>query len=167
MTKVAIYVLFAGLGLAALIWWALSGGTGTSVETTAIESSREGKQQGESAVEGIQEGKRQGEPEKAQEMAAKELKDRLPIQIDETKTLQSAINVGKTLIYYYKISLRKSDIDKDNFIAEMRETLRHEVCQKKPMRSTLNIGGMYKYVYLSSDGLLISEITITSSDCAL
>ncbi len=140
MTKVAKYGLSAGVGLAALILWALSGGTGTSVETAAVESPGEVKQQG-----GVEE---------AQEMAALELRKQLPMQIDETTTLQSALGVGKTLIYYYRISQLKSDIDNDSFIVEARETLRQDVCQKKQMRSTLNIGGMYNYVYLSLDGIV-------------
>lgn len=166
MTKVTKYGLYAGLGLAALILWALSGGTGTSVEISAVESTQEEKQQGESAVESSREGKRQGGVEEVQGMAARELRKQLPMQIDETTTLQSALGVGKTLIYYYRISQEKSAIDNDSFIVETRETLRQDICQKKPTRSILNIGGLYNYVYLSSDGFMIGEITIKSSDCS-
>ena len=99
-------------------------------------------------------------------MAAQEIRKQAPIQIDEITTLQSAHSVGKTLIYNYRLSLRKSDIN-DNFVAEMRKSLKHNVCQNKGMRITLNIGGEFTYIYLSLDGLLIGEIKITSSDCSL
>jgi hypothetical protein len=121
---------------------------------------------GKSAVESYQEGKQQGVLEKAQEMAAQEIRKQAPIQIDEITTLQSAHSVGKTLIYNHRLSLRKSDIN-DNFVAEMRKSLKHNVCQNKGMRITLNIGGEFTYIYLSLDGLLIGEIKITSSDCSL
>lgn len=153
MAKVAKYLLYAGLGLAALIAWALSGEIGRFV--------------GKSAVESYQEGKQQGVIEKAAEMAAVELRKQLPIQIDEITTLQTVVSAGKTLIYHHRLSLKKSDVDIDYFIAKMRENLKNNVCQQKQMKSILDKGGNYAYSYLSADGLFIGEITITSSDCPL
>ena len=98
-------------------------------------------------------------------MAAAEVRKQLPIQIDEITTLQTVFSAGKTGIYQYRLSLIRGDIDVDYFIAKMRENLRNNVCQQKQMKYILDEGGDYKYVYMSSDGLLIGEITITPSDC--
>lgn len=153
MAKVMKYLLYAGLGLAALIAWALSGQIGQFV--------------GKSAVESYQEGKQQGVIEKAVEMAAVEIRKQLPIQIDEITTLQTVMSAGKTLIYTYRLSRKKSDMDIDYFIANKRENLKSNVCQQKGMKSILDKGGNFTYSYLSSDGLYIGEITITLSDCPL
>ena len=153
MAKVAKYFLYAGLGLAAFMVWALSGEIGRFV--------------GKSAVESYQEGKQQGVIEKAVEMAAVELRKQLPIQIDEITTLQTVISVGKTLIYQYRLSRKKSDIDIDYFIENKRENLSSNVCQQNGMKSILDKGGKFTYSYLSSDGLYIGEIKVTLSDCPL
>ena len=147
MAKVAKYFLYAGLGLAALIVWVLSGAIGQFV--------------GKSAVDSYQEGKRQGVIEKALELAAKEAVKQLPIQVNENTTLWTVVSSGKTLIYHHRLSLNKSEVD----FEKMRENIRNNVCQQKDMKYVLDQGGNYAYSYMSSDGLLVGEITITLSDC--
>ena len=99
-------------------------------------------------------------------MAAAEARKQLPMRIDEITTLQSVLSAGKALIYNYRMSLKKSDLDTNKFIAEMKKTSVHNVCQQKQMKSILNLGGVYKYVYMGADGLIIGEITIALADCS-
>ena len=156
MTKFAKYLLYAGMGLAALVVFALSGQIGKFVGRTV----------GETTVENYQEGKQEAFLEKGQAMAAEEIRKQLPMRIDEITTLQSVLSAGKALIYNYRMSLKKSDLDTNEFIAKMTENLAHNVCQQKQMRNILNLGGNYKYVYMGADGLLIGDITITLADCS-
>jgi len=140
-----------GLGCAAFILWALSGEIGRFV--------------GRSAIEGYYEGERQGLVEKGQEIAAKELRKQLPVQVDERTILQNVLSVGKTLQYHYRMQMTKGDIDYHNFHRDMSGKLKNYVCLEKNMRFTLDNGGAFKYIYTGSDGLLIDQITITSSVC--
>ena len=121
MTKFAKYLLYAGMGLAALVVFALSGQIGKFVGRTV----------GETTVENYQEGKQEAFLEKGQAMAAEEIRKQLPMRIDEITTLQSVLSAGKALIYNYRMSLKKSDLDTNKFIAEMKKTLVHNVCQQK------------------------------------
>jgi len=81
-------------------------------------------------------------------MAAEEGRKQLPIQVDEFTILQNVLSAGKGLIYHYRVSLKKNDLDTNQFIAEMKETLVHNVCQQKEMKYILDLGGEYRYVYV-------------------
>ena len=81
MAKIAKYLLYAGLGIAALITWALSGQIGKYVGKSTVENYRQEKKQGK--IEAVL--------EKVLEKSASEIKKQLPIKIDETTTLVGII----------------------------------------------------------------------------
>ncbi len=145
------FLLYAGLGCVGLVLWALSGQIGRFV--------------GKSAIENYQQGKMQGAVEKAQEMAAEQIRKQLPIQVDEGTTLYNVMVSGKTLIYQYRMKRYKNRIDLDSFHSEMVAMLKHNVCNEKGMRWGIDNGGSFVYYYIGLDGLLIDEITINSSSC--
>ena len=151
MAKVAKFLLITGLGLAVLIAWVLSSETGRLMWRTAVG--------------GFQKGQNQESVRRGQEMAARELRKQVPIQIDEITTLQSVIVLGKRVMYNNRIAMKTSDLDTDYFIEGMKKNLRYNICQHKVTVSFLDKGAIFMYAYFGSDGLLIGEISITSSTC--
>lgn len=145
------FLLYAGLGCVGLVLWALSGQIGRFV--------------GKSAIENYQQGKMQGAVEKAQEIAAEQIRKQLPIQVDEVTTLYNVMVSGRALIYQYRMKRYKDRIDLDNFHSEMLAMLKYNVCNEKGMRWGIDNGGSFVYYYIGLDGLLIDEITINSSSC--
>jgi hypothetical protein len=131
--------------------WALSGQIGRFI--------------GRSAVESFYQGKEDGVVEKAMELAVHDLRNQLPMQVDEATTLQNVASVGNTFIYFYHLSYVQSEINVENFHATMTPSLTSYVCQYQDMRRMMNMGVEYRYNHMSADGLLVDEITIRGSDC--
>ena len=148
MKRILAYV--AG-GIALLGIWALSGEIGRFI--------------GRSAIEGYNQGKQEGAVERAVKHAVHELRNQLPMQVDEATTLLRVASAGKALIYHYRLSSAKRDMDLTHFHAIMASDLISNVCQHEDMRYMMEMGANYRYVYMSADGLLIDEITIRASDC--
>jgi ATP-dependent protease ClpP protease subunit len=104
--------------------------------------------------------------ENGQKLAALELRKQLPKRIDELTTLQNVTSVSTALMYQYKLDISKSDVDVAFFKSEMKNTLIENTCSKKDSKLTLMNGGEYMFSYQDSEGLLITDFTITISDCS-
>lgn len=142
---------YIGIFLALLLFWALAGGIGKYV--------------GKSAVDNYERGKEETMMIAIQEAAAKNLQKQLPMQIDEMTTLQNATSAGVTVVYHYRVKLRKSEIDHLEFINSMRSKLKTNVCAQEDMAYTMKYGGRYKYSYFGSDGIEIGHIEIDKTYC--
>ena len=103
----------------------------------------------------------------AQAKAAKALREQLPIQVDSVTTLQSALSVGKTLIYNYLVAVKLDEIDRDAMMKKIGKTLKNNVCGQEKMVSAMNYGGSFRYVYMAEDGNLIGDIMLTAADCRM
>ena len=151
MKKYRSYALCAAFLLAVVAGWALSGELGKFI--------------GGSAVEKYQEGKKEGAVAKAQELAAKEMRKQLPIQVDEFTVLQNVLSMNTTLQYHYRLDAMKAEIDVSGFSAAMKEAIVASACSDDGMRHVLNNGGEYSYIYTGAGGDIISKIYISKEDC--
>lgn len=145
----------AGIGVIALVTGAVAWGLSGEATRFLINSATEDNQQAQQQVTVAE----------ALEISAKEFRKQLPLQIDEVTILQNVVNVGEMLIYHYRMSVAKDDIDVGYFHEEMTESLEYNVCNQKEMSSVLSMGGSYRYLYIGSGGKTIDEITITEADC--
>lgn len=131
----------------------------------ALMASSIGKIVGKSATQSYYESKSEGQVEKAQELAAIELRKQLPLKVDEYTTLQNALSSGTYLIYHYILSLDASEIDIASFTNGMTSKLRGNVCGSDGMSKVIKAGGSYIYQYVSRDGISVAEIKFDKQAC--
>jgi hypothetical protein len=143
-------LIYAALGILAIIAWALSGEMGRFV--------------GKSAIERYLQGQSRGAVEVAQEAAAQELRKQLPMRIDDLTTLERVMSAGTALIYQYRVEFTGNEVDVA-WHQEMKKTLAANVCEQADMKFALDNGAKYEYSYFGSDGLMIADFVITGSDC--
>jgi hypothetical protein len=101
----------------------------------------------------------------AQAAAVKLMRNQLPVRIDDVTTVQSVVNVDKTIIYRYSVALKFDDIDRDAMMKKVRTTTTHNVCNQEKMVSAMKYGGSYRYIYVAEDGRMIGDIKLTAADC--
>ncbi len=145
------WVIYGFFGLIGIALWATAGGIGREV--------------GHKAVKTYEQTQTAGFIEQAQANAAAELNRRLPIKVDADTTLMKAEPAGITLIYHYKLSFSKAEIDPSFFSQTFSNEIQKKVCLQKPMRLVLNKGGKYLYSYKDKFGEYIGEIVVGESDC--
>jgi hypothetical protein len=143
-------LIYAVSGGVAILAWALSGEIGRFV--------------GKSAVDRYLQGQSRGVVEMAQEAAAKELREQLPMRIDDLTTLERVMSAGSALIYQYRVDFTERDID-NSWHAKMKSMLAANVCRQSDMRVALKDGASYQYTYIGNDGFMIAEFVVTGSDC--
>jgi hypothetical protein len=126
-----------------------------------------GKLAGRSAVQKISDDVNQGALEKAQEIAAADLRKQLPIELDEMTTLQTALSAGSSLIYIYRIHQDIGEIDVRSVSSEMQQKLFKNVCGEKILRKNMSIGAKYIYRYFSRDGIQFAIFDFDKNICGI
>lgn len=126
-----------------------------------------GKLAGRSAVQKISDDVNQGALEKAQEIAAADLRKQLPIELDEMTTLQTALSAGSSLIYIYRIHQDIGEIDVRSVSSEMHQKLFKNVCGEKILRKNMSIGAKYIYRYFSRDGIQFAIFDFDKNICGV
>ena len=130
-----------------------------------VSSAGIGRIVGKTSVENYYKGKKTAQFEESQKKFAQSFQSQLPMQVDEVTKLTDVLSVGSSLIYKHTLDITYDQIDIVNFNIDMKKRLLHNVCTLKDMGKVLEKGGVYVYVYMSSDGLAISSYTIKEADC--
>jgi hypothetical protein len=124
-----------------------------------------GKYVGRKAADSYFDDKSSASIERAQEVAAKELRKQLPLKVDSVTTLQSVLSFKKTIIYSYIIDIDFDQIDSSDFIREVSKHVIYNACSTKEMKEMIYLGGSYRYSYMSKDGFKIGELSVERKDC--
>lgn len=102
--------------------------------------------------------------------AAAELREKIPLAVDDHTTLIDAKSSGTTLIYTYRIGMPKSIIEKsmpgDGFANALQKDTRRKVCAHKDMRRSMMWGAAYTYIYVDTNHDFMGQFTLTNQDCA-
>jgi hypothetical protein len=103
--------------------------------------------------------------ERAQEVAAEELRKQLPMKVDSVTTLQSVISFKKTILYSYVVDIDFDQINSSDFINEVSRRVVYNACSTKEMKEIISLGGSYRYSYVSKDGFKLGELAVERKDC--
>lgn len=87
-----------------------------------------------------------------------------PIELDSVTVLTHAERFGKLIVYNYKLKIKKSDWTAA-IQNQQTQNLTKGNCSNNEIRAVLAVGYEYRYDYVSSDGLLLSNILITERKC--
>ena len=126
-----------------------------------------GELAGRSAVQKFSDDVNLGAIEKAQEIAAAELRKQLPIELDEMTTLQAALSAGPALIYIYRVHQDIGEIDVKSFSSKMQQKLFKNVCGEGILRKNMSIGAKYIYQYSSEDGIQFAHFDFDKRVCGI
>ena len=124
-----------------------------------------GKYVGRKAADSYFDDKSSAAIERAQEVAAKELRKQLPMKVDSVTTLQSVLSFKKTIIYSYIIDIDFDQIDSSDFISKVSKRVIHNVCSTREMKQMIYLGGSYRYSYMSKDGFKLGELSVERKHC--
>jgi hypothetical protein len=124
-----------------------------------------GKYVGRKATDSYFDDKSSAAIERAQEVAAKELRKQLPMKVDSVTTLQSVLSFKETIIYSYIINIDFDQIDSSDFISKISKRVIHNVCSTREMKQMIHLGGIYRYSYMSKDGFKLGELSVERKHC--
>lgn len=99
--------------------------------------------------------------------AADQINARVPKMIDsDTRLDKASVGPGLRLTYHYTLPNRKSDeIDADLMLSILEPDVVDKACHNADMKSTLQYGGIYTYVYSGKDGVQILTFDVEKEDC--
>ncbi len=110
------------------------------------------------------EGVNEGFLEKANEAGAAAINARVPIKMDDVTSLISAKAKSDGLLYNYKTTLAKDEIDGDVEKVLKPDTV-EAVCKDTNARKLLNMGDTYYYSYADKNDVSLGEFKIIKADC--
>jgi len=100
--------------------------------------------------------------------AAEQLNRRGPVMVDqETRWDRSVAGPGARLTFFYsfpKYSAR--DIDRSWLLEILQPDIKKKACGNQEMKSSLQHGGTYVYVYSGNDGIEIARFAVDRSACS-
>lgn len=100
--------------------------------------------------------------------AAEQLNRRGPVMVDqETRWDRSVAGPGARLTFFYsfpKYSAR--DIDRSWLLETLQPDIKKSVCGNQEMKSSLQHGGTYVYVYSGNDGIEIARFEVNRYACS-
>jgi hypothetical protein len=92
---------------------------------------------------------------------AEQLNAKLPMKVDPQTTLVRASTDGPRFIYHMRVDVDAAAIPqatRDGVVA----TTRANVCKNADMRSTLEMGGAYGYIWSDRSGVEIARLNVDS-----
>ncbi len=96
----------------------------------------------------------------------KQFEGKLPKKIDEGTILNAVTAKENALTYHYKILVPSAEIDMDFFKSEMQKNIKQNVCGREQMLKGMKAGADYIYSYKDQDGLPMTTIRMTATNCS-
>jgi hypothetical protein len=92
---------------------------------------------------------------------ARRLNQQLPWKGDPFTTLDSVSAEGTTLTYHYTVDLARAQLP-PAMLEALKARVRTTVCGEEEMRTTIGIGGAYRYLWNDREGGRIDELLVAS-----
>ena len=127
-----------------------------------------GKEVGRSAVSKYISDRNDGALEETIRQASNQLNSRLPMMVDKDTRLESTMpGPGKKWTYLYTlVSMRSTEVTQQQIKDVLGPTIKNGVCTSKEMQVFVKNGVQIVYRYRGSDGAIIGDVTVNSSDCS-
>lgn len=82
---------------------------------------------------------------------AAQMNPQLPARVDEITIMERMSVSGATLTYHSRVEVDVAEVSRDG-IAALEKATRAYVCNEQSMRSTIGMGGSYRYVWVDASG---------------
>lgn len=148
-------ILFVMGLIIVLIVAAIGGGIGKQVGKAAFAPDKPSPEQVQNAlIQGL-------------EKAAQQINDRGPVMVDkETRMDRASVGPGPRLTYHYTFPGHSSqELDASWLYANLRPTIRGNVCSNNDMSPSLKHGATYSYSYSARDGIKLMSFDVSQKDC--
>ena len=96
--------------------------------------------------------------------SAKETRKQLPMKVDEMTTWLTVGTAGRMMVYSYRLEAEGKMIS-PSFAEKQEATLKYNLCASSIMSKMMKRGALYTYIYKDIRDRLITEITVSNSDC--
>ena len=94
---------------------------------------------------------------------------KLPIMVDkDTRMDKVTVGPGPRVVYHQTmVNYTSSDLDAMEFQTNIRQNVSRNVCSNSDMKPSLQLGGIYTYLYYGIDGVEAARVEIRRKDCEL
>jgi len=96
---------------------------------------------------------------------AEELRQGLPMRVDELTVWTTVSAAGPVLLYTYRMDFNAEDERLAGFDDRIQQLITTGVCSTPGMVRTMGEGAEYEYHYRSMDNVLLAEFRVNAAAC--